>query len=118
ENSIPFNKDRDHGCSEYSSAYRYGFRAGCESIGNTDDTCERTIEGHKLYCPDNPDDPACTEFLHNATNKKTAEICNSPGCFKDQDPEKYCLNYNDSTFCKTVGDICDADGFVKPDCRY
>ena len=61
----------------------YGFRAGCE-LENTDDTCELTIEGHELYCPDNPDDPACTEFLHNATNKKPAEICNSPGgCFKE-----------------------------------
>ena len=29
---LAFNKDRDHGCSEYNSAYRYGFRAGCESI--------------------------------------------------------------------------------------
>ena len=67
--------------------------AGCESVkGNTDDSCELTIEGHKLYCPNNPDDPACTEFLHNATNKEPAEVCNSPGCFKDQDPEKYCLN--------------------------
>ena len=72
-----------------------------ESIGNTDDTCELTIEGHEIYCPKNPDDPACTEFLHNANNKKPAEVCNSPGgCFKDQDPEKYCLNYNDPTVCK------------------
>ena len=117
--SLAFNKDRDHGCSEYSSAYRYGFNAGCESTGNTDDTCELTIEGHELYCPNNPDDPACTEFLHNATNKKPAEVCNSPGgCFKDQDPEKYCLNYNDPTFCKTVGNICDAGGFVKPEDAY
>ena len=59
------------------------------------------------------------EFLHNTTNKKPAEICNSPGgCFKDQDAEKYCLNYNDPTFCKTVGDICDAGGFVKPEGAY
>ena len=116
--SVAFNKDRNSACNEYISAYRYGFRAGCESIGNTDDTCELTIEGHELYCPDNPDDPACTEFLHNATNKKPAEICNSPGCFKDQDAEKYCLNYNDPTFCKTVGDVCDADGFVKPEYTY
>ncbi|MGC2309637.1 MAG: hypothetical protein WA461_14640 [Nitrososphaeraceae archaeon] len=42
--------------------------AGCELVeGNTDDSCELTIEGHELYCPNNPDDPVCTEFLHNAT---------------------------------------------------
>ena len=40
------------------------------------------------------------------------------GCFKDQDPEKYCLNYNDPAFCKTVGDLCDADGLVKPEYAY
>ena len=117
--SLVFNKDRDNACSEYSDSYGDGFMAGCESTGNTDDNCELTIEGHELYCPNNPDDPACTEFLHNATNKKPAEICGSPsGCFKDQDAEKYCLNYNDTTFCKIVGDICDAGSFVKPEDAY
>ena len=66
--SLVFNKDRDNACSEYSDSYGDGFMAGCESTGNTDDTCELTIEGHELYCPNNPDDPACTEFLHNATS--------------------------------------------------
>ena len=37
---------------------------------------------------------------------------------KIRDPEKYCLNYNDPTFCKTVGDIRDAGGFVKPEDAY
>ena len=116
--SLAFNKDRNSACNEYDSAYRYGFTADCE-LENTDDSCELIIEGHEVYCPDNPDDPACTEFLHNATNKKPAEICNSPGgCFKDQDAEKYCLNYNDSMFCKSVGDICDPGGFVKPEYPY
>ena len=41
-----------------------------------------------------------------------------PSCFKNQDPEKYCLNHNDPAFCKTIGDICDADGFVKPEDAY
>ena len=41
-----------------------------------------------------------------------------PSCFKNQDPEKYCLNHNDPVFCKTIGDICDADGFVKPEDAY
>ena len=63
-------------------------------------------------------DIACSEFLHDASNKKPAEIYNSPGCFKDLDAEKYCLNYNDPTLCKTVGDICDVGGFVKPEDAY
>ena len=69
--SVAFNKDRDHGCSEYSDSYRYGFKVGCVLVeGNTDDSCELTIKGHATYCPFNPDDPACTEFLHDASNKQ------------------------------------------------
>ncbi|HXW12008.1 MAG TPA: hypothetical protein VD694_04540, partial [Nitrososphaeraceae archaeon] len=127
-NSNSFDKDRDSGCSEYSSSYETGFSAGCQSVeGNTNDSCELIIEGQERYCPNNPDDPACTEFLHDASNKQPPEggICALPqqertftGCFKDQDPEKYCLNHNDPAFCKTIGDICDADGFVKPEDAY
>ncbi|HZD36510.1 MAG TPA: hypothetical protein VE130_15000 [Nitrososphaeraceae archaeon] len=69
-NSNSFNKDRDSGCSEYGSSYRNGFSVGCQSIeGNTYDSCELTIEGHEIYCPDNPDNPACTEFLRDVSNK-------------------------------------------------
>lgn len=126
ENSNSFNDDRDHACSEYGSAYESGFKAGCESIeGNTDDSCELTIKGHKSYCPDNPDDPACTEFLHGASNKlppETGPLCGQepsyPGCFKNQDPEKYCLIRDDPAFCNLIGDICDADGFVNPEDAY
>ena len=58
-NSNSFNKDRDSACSEYGSAYEGGFSAGCQSVeGNTNDSCELTIEGHEIYCPDNTDDPA------------------------------------------------------------
>ena len=32
-----------------------------------------TIEGHANYCPNNPDDPACAEFLHDTSNKRPAE---------------------------------------------
>jgi hypothetical protein len=39
-------------------------------------------------------------------------------CAKEGDPELYCLNHNDPAFCKTVGDICDADGSVKPEDAY
>jgi hypothetical protein len=53
---------------------------------------------------------------------KLVHVCDhepsDPGCFKNQDPEKYCLNTNDPVFCKTIGDICDADGFVKPEYPY
>jgi hypothetical protein len=71
KNSNSFNKDRDSACSEYGSAYEVGFSAGCQSVeGNTNDSCELTIEGPEIYCPDNPDDPACADFLHDASNKK------------------------------------------------
>jgi hypothetical protein len=33
-------------------------------------------------------------------------------------PEKYCLVTDDPAFCKTIEDICDADGFVKPEDAY
>jgi hypothetical protein len=125
-NSNSSDKDRDSGCSEYSSSYESGFSAGCQSVeGNTYDSCELTIKGHEIYCPDNPDDPACTKFLHDVSNKRppeTGPLCgpeaSHPGCFKNQDPEKYCLNHNDPAFCKTIGDICDADGFVKLEDAY
>jgi hypothetical protein len=128
KNSTLFNKKKDSACSEFSNSYEQGFSAGCQSIqGNTDDSCELTIKGDKVYCPDNPDDPACTEFLHNATNKRPAEtgICAGMGdprpgviCPQEHDPEMYCLNTDDPVFCKTVGDICDADGSVKPEDAY
>jgi hypothetical protein len=126
ENSNPFDKDRDSGCSEYSNMYESGFDAGCQSVeGNTPDSCELTIRGVENYCPWRPDDPACTEYLHDPSNKGPAEsglICGQepshPGCFKNQDPERYCLLSDDPAFCKGVGDICDTDGFVKPEDAY
>jgi len=30
------------------------------------------IQGHENYCPNNPDDPSCSEFLHDVKNKKTS----------------------------------------------
>ena len=33
-------------------------------------------------------------------------------------PERYRLVTDDPAFCKTIGDICDADGFVKPEDAY
>jgi hypothetical protein len=64
--------------------------------------------------------------LHNATNKRTEsttyDICAGMGdprpgviCFQEQNAEKYCLG---PTFCNTIGDLCDEDGFVKPEYPY
>ena len=95
--------------------------------GNTYDSCELIIEGHELYCPDNPDDPACTDFLHNVSNKKplapkSGSVCDGPsyhpGCPQIVSPERYCLVTDDPIFCKTIGDIYDANGFVKPEVAY
>lgn len=83
-NSNSFNKDRGSGCSGYSSSCVSGFSAGCQSVeGNKYDSCELTIEGHEIYCPDNPDDPACTDFLHDVSNKKplpskSSSVCDGP----------------------------------------
>jgi hypothetical protein len=52
KNSTLFNKKKDSACSEFSNSYEQGFSAGCQSIqGNTDDSCELTIKGDKVYCP-------------------------------------------------------------------
>ena len=37
----PFNQERNEGCSDYQNMYYKGFIAGCESEGNTKETCER-----------------------------------------------------------------------------
>lgn len=122
----PFNKDRSSACSEYGSQYRSAYQSGCES-DSTEESCELTIEGEESYCPHNPDNIACVEFLHNATNKRLAltGTCAGMGdlrtwviCPQEADPERYCLNTNDPVFCKTIGDICDAGGFVRPEYPY
>jgi hypothetical protein len=127
KNSTSFNKKEDGACSEFNNSYEHGFSAGCQSIeGNTDDSCELKIKGYKVYCPNNPDDPACIEFLHDPSNKKphtiSSSVCDQapyhPGCPQIVDPERYCLNTDDPAFCKTVGDICDEDGTVKPEGAY
>jgi hypothetical protein len=66
--------------------------------------------------------------LQNATNKRTENpmsVCAGMGdprpniiCPQESDPERYCLNTDNPVFCKTIGDICDADGFVKPEYPY
>ena len=80
------------------------------------------LEVHEVYCPDNP---ACTDFLHDVSNKQprsTIGACGPepyhPGCPQIVNPERYCLVTDDQAFCKTIGDICDPDGFVKPEDAY
>jgi hypothetical protein len=66
---------------------------------------------------------AQTSYMMSTIKKpaETGPLCgpesSHPSCFKNQDPEKYCLNYN-PVFCKTIGDLCDPDGFVKPEDAY
>ena len=37
---------------------------------------------------------------------------------QESNPEKYCLNHNDPSLCRTIGDICDEGGFVRPEYPY
>jgi len=122
----PFNKVRDHGCDEYYPDYTDGYKSGC-IIDSTEDSCELLIQGEEGYCPWHPDITACAEFLHNDTNKRPAltGICAGAGdprpfvtCPQESNPEGYCLIHDDPAFCKTIGDICDEDGFVKPEYPY
>lgn len=64
----------------YGSTYRSNYQTGYESH-NTQESCELKIQGEKSYCPNNPDNVACVEFLHNATNKRPAQtgICAGKG---------------------------------------
>ena len=39
-------------------------------------------------------------------------------CPQESNPEGYCLITNNTTFCKTIGDLCDEGGFVKPEYPY
>lgn len=122
----PYDRNRSSACSEYGNTYRSNYQIGCES-DSTEESCELKIEGEEIYCPNNPDNVACVEFLHNATSKDKAQtgICAGKGdprtwviCPQEADPERYCLNTNDPVFCKTVGNICDVGGFVRPEYPY
>lgn len=123
----PFNNDRDSGCSEFTSiggSYKGGYQFGCETH-TTQASCELLISGEKNYCPNHPDIVACVDFLHNATNKGQGQASidatcaqSFVTCLHESNPERYCMNTNDPAFCKTIGDICDEDGFVKPEYPY
>ena len=126
----PFNKERDDGCYEFNDigdGYEGGYQWGCETH-TTPSSCELLYEDKRNYCPDNPDNVGCIEFLHNATNKlteKTMSVCSGAGdprpniiCPQETNPEKYCLKWNSPVFCKTIGDICDDEGYVRPEYPY
>ena len=126
----PFNIDRSSGCSEFGGiggGYKGGYQFGCETH-TTENSCELLIEGEENFCPDHPDIVACVNFLHNATNKipeSPVGPCSGMGdprpgviCLQESNPEKYCLRYDNPVFCNTIGDLCDPDGFVKPEYPY
>jgi hypothetical protein len=126
----PLNEDRRHGCQEFDGiggGYRDGYQSGCETH-STEESCELLVSGEENYCPRHPDIVACVDFLQNATNKRTESpigACAGMGdprpniiCPQESNPERYCLNTNNTAFCKTIGDLCDEDGFVKPEYPY
>ena len=120
-----FNKDRDKGCYEFGS-YKKQFQSGCETH-TTQASCELLYEDKEYYCPNHPDIAGCVDFLHNATNKKTENpysVCAGAGdprpniiCPQEVNPERYCLQY-DNPYCKFIGDLCDDEGFVRPEYPY
>jgi hypothetical protein len=121
------NEERSEGCGEYRPDYDQGYIEGCKKH-STESTCDLKLEGEQRYCPEHPDIVACVPFLQNATNKPTENpdsVCAGMGdprpnivCFQEQNPEKYCLNHNNTVFCRTIGDICDPGGFVRPEYPY
>jgi hypothetical protein len=126
----PLNENRRHGCQEFDGiggGYRGGYQSGCETH-STEESCELLVSGEENYCPRHPDIVACMDFLQNATNKRTESpigACARMGdprpniiCPQESNPERYCLNTNNTAFCKTIGDLCDEDGFVKPEYPY
>jgi hypothetical protein len=125
----PFNEEREDGCYEFndiSAGYEGGYQSGCENH-NTESYCELLYEDKEYYCPNHPDVVGCVDFLRNATNKRIESrigACAGMGdprpnfiCPQEINPEKYCLQY-DNPYCKFIGDICDDEGFVRPEYPY
>lgn len=123
----PYNEDRSKGCGEYNPDYEQGYKSGCIT-DMTDNSCELVIRGEEGYCPFHPDIAGCVDFLNNVTNKRTENpmsACAGMGdprtwviCPQESNPEGYCLMTNNTEFCKTIGDLCDEGGFVKPEYPY
>jgi hypothetical protein len=122
------NEERSQGCGEYRPDYDQGYIEGCKKH-STESTCDLKLEGEERYCPEHPDIAACVPFLLNDSNKlpepKTLGACGVFGdprpniiCPQESSPESYCLRVNHTAFCKTIGDLCDPGGFVKPEYPY
>jgi hypothetical protein len=56
----------------------------------------------------------------NSRDAETSDMCTADYilCQQEADPERYCVNTDDPVFCKTVGNICDVGGFVRPEYPY
>lgn len=130
KNNRPFDEEREDGCYEFndiSGGYEGGYQYGCE-IHSTESTCELKYEEKQYYCPDHPDIAACTDFLRNNSTFKhqiiqenyDIESCKRVNvtCSEEINPEKYCLETDNPVFCKSIGGLCDEDGFVKPEYPY
>jgi hypothetical protein len=125
----PFHEERSSACGEFGQPYRDGFEYSCQR-NYTESHCTLLIEEEEYFCPDHPDIAGCEDFLKNATNKEYVAPSESESsydkcvssinltCGQESNPEKYCLKYDDPAFCKTIGDLCDEDGFVKPEYPY
>ena len=82
---------------------------------------------YKLQHEDDKLNHPVGRFARISTNKRPAEsgICAGMGdpspyftYFKEGDSERYCLVSDDPAFCKGIGNICDVDGSIKPECAY
>jgi hypothetical protein len=124
----PYNKHKANGCSEFGGiggGYTGEYQFGCETH-TTQASCELLHMTKKSYCPYHPDIVGCADFLlGNATYKTQGEaltdtVCalENVSCLHESNPERYCLQYDDPAFCSTIGDICDEDGFVRPEDAY
>jgi hypothetical protein len=129
ETGKPFNEEKDDGCYEFddiSGGYEGGYQSGCETH-TTQASCELIYMDKSNYCPNHPDIVGCVDFLHNAINKQKQNpdsVCAGAGdprpniiCPQETNPERYCLQM-DNPYCKFIGDLCDDEGFVRPEYPY
>jgi hypothetical protein len=126
----PYNEGIEDGCYEFGGInrdYTAGYQSGCEKH-TTQASCELLYKDKRNYCPDHPDIAGCADFMLNNSTYKFKEnpdsVCAGAGdprpniiCPQETNPERYCLMY-DNPFCKFIGDLCDDEGFVRPEYPY
>ena len=62
---------------------------------------------------------ASTEKLPPPEGPFCDDPSNPGSCYdRNDNPEEYCLKYDDQDFCELIGDLCDEDGSIKPDDDY